>query len=108
MTVYCDASDSLTDDEEIMKTIQAAYKKSYGDYPLIKFHALNQGLAQQDKGILSLGNVVDTPFTHIGFFVKEGKVFLYCCIDNLLKGAASQAIENINLSYQWPVATGLV
>ena len=108
MTVYCDASDSLAGDEEIMKIIQASYETCYGDYPLIKFHALNQGLAQQDKAILSLNNVVGTPFTHVGYFVKEGKVFLYCCIDNLLKGAASQAIENINLSYQWPLATGLV
>ncbi len=32
---------------------------------------------------------------------------LVSCIDNLLKGAAGQAVQNMNLMYGWDEADGL-
>jgi N-acetyl-gamma-glutamyl-phosphate reductase len=34
-------------------------------------------------------------------------VVLFSAIDNLLKGAAGQAIQNLNLVCGWPETTGL-
>jgi N-acetyl-gamma-glutamyl-phosphate reductase len=33
---------------------------------------------------------------------------LISCIDNLLKGAAGQAVQNMNLMYGWPEDEGLL
>jgi N-acetyl-gamma-glutamyl-phosphate reductase len=30
------------------------------------------------------------------------------CLDNLLKGAAGQAVQNMNLMYGWPEEEGLL
>lgn len=56
---------------------------------------------------MSLKNVVGTPNIYTSYFVDNGKIILFSTIDNLLKGAASQAIENINTLYHLPFETGL-
>jgi N-acetyl-gamma-glutamyl-phosphate reductase len=38
---------------------------------------------------------------------RTGKVFVFAAIDNLWKGAASQAVQNLNLMYGLPEATGI-
>ena len=39
---------------------------------------------------------------------KDGRrCIVVSCLDNLLKGAASQAVENMNLMYGWDEAEGL-
>jgi N-acetyl-gamma-glutamyl-phosphate reductase len=39
---------------------------------------------------------------------RSGTAILLCAIDNLVKGAAGQAIQNLNLAMGWPEADGLV
>lgn len=78
-----------------------AFKKFYLDYPLIKIKP------EITRDMVSLKTVVGTAETHISFTVIEEKLYLFSCIDNLLKGAASQAVENLNYLYQLPVKTGL-
>jgi N-acetyl-gamma-glutamylphosphate reductase len=39
--------------------------------------------------------------------VDEGVVTSVCAIDNLLKGAAGQAVQNLNVVMGWPETTGL-
>jgi N-acetyl-gamma-glutamyl-phosphate reductase len=38
---------------------------------------------------------------------RTGKVLVFAAIDNLWKGAASQAVQNLNLMYGLPEATGI-
>jgi N-acetyl-gamma-glutamyl-phosphate reductase len=38
---------------------------------------------------------------------RTGKVFVFAVIDNLWKGAASQAVQNLNLMYGLPETTGI-
>jgi N-acetyl-gamma-glutamyl-phosphate reductase len=38
---------------------------------------------------------------------RTGKLFVFAAIDNLWKGAASQALQNLNLMYGLPEATGI-
>lgn len=108
MTIYAEANSHLSSDVAIGNAVQEALQTAYKDYPLINFGEVGNDSPTKDHFILSLKNVVQTPNTHIGYFVKEGQITLFSCIDNLLKGAASQAIENINAIYHLPIQTGLL
>ena len=108
MSIYADGQNEFETDESISKAISVAYDLAYQDYPLLSFAEINLGDAQKDQFYLSLKNVVGTAKTHIAYYVDQGKVYLFTCIDNLLKGAASQAIENINALYHLPLQTGLL
>lgn len=52
---------------------------------------------------------VRTNHCDIGFSLgPDGKrLIIVSCLDNLLKGAAGQAVQNLNLMYGWPEAEGL-
>ena len=52
---------------------------------------------------------VNTNYCDIGFcLARDGRrVILVSCLDNLLKGAAGQAVQNMNLMYGWDEAEGL-
>jgi N-acetyl-gamma-glutamyl-phosphate reductase len=52
---------------------------------------------------------VYTNYCDLGFcLAKDGRrLILVSCLDNLLKGAAGQAVQNMNLMYGWDEAEGL-
>ncbi len=54
-------------------------------------------------------DVINTPFCHIGGFEadKNDQLVVISVIDNLLKGAASQAIENMNIMFGFDHKKGL-
>lgn len=58
----------------------------------------------------TLEQVVGSPFMHVlAKVIKQGQfIQVYAAIDNLMKGAASSAIQCCNLSYGWPEMCGLV
>ncbi|MBI4462642.1 MAG: N-acetyl-gamma-glutamyl-phosphate reductase, partial [Acidobacteria bacterium] len=53
--------------------------------------------------------VLHTNFCDLGFVVDAGRrrLLVVSCLDNLLKGAAGQAVQNLNLLYGWPECEGL-
>jgi len=55
-------------------------------------------------------NVFGTNFCHIGVVADQrtNRVIVTCAIDNMGKGAAGQAIQNMNLMLGLPEATGLL
>jgi N-acetyl-gamma-glutamyl-phosphate reductase len=71
--------------------VAAAYAKAYEGYPLVRFGE------STDPQALSLKRVVGSARTHIRYTVDGEKLYLNSLIDNLMKGAASQAVENFNL-----------
>jgi N-acetyl-gamma-glutamyl-phosphate reductase len=103
MTIYAKAIENMTDDD-LKEIIHASFKKAYQDYPFVRIQLIDDN----DSTIVSLNHVLQTPYTHIGYTIKNGRITLFSCIDNLLKGAASQAIENINAMYHLPLHTGLL
>lgn len=107
MTLYCEASPGLGSDGDIAKAVAQAYAQAYQGYELVKCQQVGIQSPAQEKAILSLNQVTHTPNCHIGYLIKEGYITLFSSLDNLLKGAASQAIENINALYQLPLMTGL-
>ncbi len=56
---------------------------------------------------VTLKRVVGTNFAHVGAAANDEVVIAIGAIDNLLKGAAGQAIQNLNAMNGWPEATGL-
>lgn len=78
-----------------------AFKEFYANYPMVSVKA------DITPETVSLKKVTGTAMTHISFKVLGEKLYLFSCIDNLLKGAASQAVENFNHLYQLPATTGL-
>jgi N-acetyl-gamma-glutamyl-phosphate reductase len=53
---------------------------------------------------------VNTNFCDIGFQLAPDRkrCVIVSCLDNLLKGAAGQAVQNMNLMCGWPEAEGLI
>ncbi len=53
---------------------------------------------------------LQTNYCDLGFCLAEDgrRLVLISCIDNLLKGAAGQAVQNMNLMYGWPEDEGLL
>lgn len=84
--------------------IERAYSQDYKNYPLV---SIASAQAPEAQALLSLRSVVGSPRTHIVYSVEDSKLQLYSHIDNLMKGAATQAIENMNHLNHWPLDTGL-
>lgn len=82
--------------------IEQAYKDSYAQNSLVFF-----GEAAKQPQLLSLKKVVGTAHTHISYELVNEKLFVFSTIDNLMKGAASQAIENFNRLCDFPADAGL-
>lgn len=85
-----------------IEDIKSAFAKAYADYPLVSFASV-----AEVPNLLSLKRVVGTAKTHISFEVHGNKFFVFSCIDNLMKGAASQAVENFNRIADLPIGTAI-
>lgn len=81
--------------------IEAAFSADYSGAPFVRL------LGQHAPEIRS---VVQTNFIDIGWHVyaRNGHVILMSAIDNLIKGAAGQAVQNFNLMFSLPETEGLL
>jgi N-acetyl-gamma-glutamyl-phosphate reductase len=70
--------------------VGASLHRAYDDSPFVRL---------RDDGLPEIKHVAFTPFCDIGWRVDDatGRLVIVACLDNLLKGAASQAIQNLNL-----------
>ena len=89
--------------------VKAAFAGAYKNYSLARITNLNSktGNDLSPAVSMSLKKVVGTPRVHLSYAVVGSKLYLFSVIDNLLKGAASQAVENFNSLHDYPVALGL-
>ena len=62
---------------------------------------------KKDPNEIELKNVQNTNFTDIGFFIDGNILILFSALDNLQKGAAGQAIQNMNLLLGFDEETSL-
>ena len=81
--------------------VSHAYRHAYDKAPFIRVSS---------SAIPELKNVVHTNFLDIGFRVDEAgnRLMLFSAIDNLLKGAAGQAVQNMNLMFGLNETEGLL
>ena len=82
---------------KIVSTLKSYYKNSY----FIKIYKPNTQIGT--------GNVIKTNFCDISVCQTrlDNKIVIFSAIDNLIKGAAGQAIQNMNLLYNLNETTGL-
>jgi N-acetyl-gamma-glutamyl-phosphate reductase len=52
--------------------------------------------------------VKTTNFCDLGFAVRGRQIVIFSAIDNLVKGAAGQAVQNMNLMFGLDENTGLL
>lgn len=93
-TIYADLKPSV--DQEM---IDACLKDTYQHEPFVRILPLNT--------LPEINHVASTPYCDIGFSVRENHLILVSCIDNLLKGASSQAVQNYNLMFGYRESIGL-
>lgn len=77
------------------------YRKLYEDY-----YAESPFVFHSAEGI-SMKEVVNTNKGLVHVELHDGYVHIASCIDNLVKGAAGQAVQNMNLMFGLPEDTGL-
>lgn len=84
-----------------VEMIQSAYEKYYKGKYFIRM--LPYGVYPETR------YVAHTNFADIGFKIDErtGRIIMMGAIDNLVKGAAGQAVQNMNIMFGLPENTGL-
>ncbi|MFP5266467.1 MAG: N-acetyl-gamma-glutamyl-phosphate reductase [Acidobacteriota bacterium] len=81
--------------------IQAVFDRFYAEAPLVR--------VRRSPQLPQIQYVVRSNYCDLGFHLgPDGRrMVVVSCLDNLLKGAASQAVENMNLMAGWDQAEGL-
>ncbi|MXP51446.1 N-acetyl-gamma-glutamyl-phosphate reductase [Pantoea sp. SoEX] len=81
------------------ENIIKAFDDIYYDKPLIRMY---------NKGFPSLKSVVGLPYCDIGFAVQDKHIIIIAAEDNLLKGAASQAVQCMNIRFSFPETQSII
>lgn len=79
--------------------VDAWFETAYGGKPFVRLWK---------DALPELRYAVSTPFCDIGWMVEGRSLVVGFAEDNLLKGAASQAVQNLNLLLGLPETTGLL
>lgn len=79
--------------------VAAAYHAAYDYKPLVRLY---------DQGVPALKAVVGLPFCDIGFAVQGEHLIAVAVEDNLLKGAAAQALQCLNIRFGFPETQSLL
>ena len=91
-STYSDPTKEITP-----KEILELYKDFYKDEPFVQ--VLDKAPAVK--------NVAKSNYCHVFPTVAKGKVVIFSAIDNLIKGASGQAIQNMNILFDLPETMGL-
>jgi N-acetyl-gamma-glutamyl-phosphate reductase common form len=92
-SIYTETKTNLTEDQ--LRTMFAEY---YRDSFFVRLV----------NGSPDINWVKTTNFCDIGFAVRANYVVVFSAIDNLVKGAAGQAVQNMNLMFGFDEKTGLL
>jgi N-acetyl-gamma-glutamyl-phosphate reductase len=81
--------------------VAGAFEKAYADAPFVRITG---------EVLPEIKHVAHTNFCDVGWKVDQatGRVFVVSVIDNLVKGASGQAIQNFNVMYGFDQKTGLL
>jgi N-acetyl-gamma-glutamyl-phosphate reductase len=81
--------------------VAALYRSFYADSPMVRLFG--------SGNLPQIQYSVRTNYCDIGFELDSDgcRSVIVSCLDNLLKGAAGQAVENLNLMFGWEESEGL-
>jgi N-acetyl-gamma-glutamyl-phosphate reductase len=76
------------------------YRKFFAGSPMVRLH---------ESGLPQIQHSARTNYADIGFQIDASgrRAVIVSCLDNLLKGASSQAVQNLNVMQGWPESEGL-
>jgi N-acetyl-gamma-glutamyl-phosphate reductase len=94
-TIYATVAPGVTEAD-----VASAYEAAYGDAPFVR---LTGGDLPEIK------HVAHTNFCDIGWRLQPARrqLVAVACLDNLVKGAAGQAVQNFNVSFGFDETLGL-
>jgi N-acetyl-gamma-glutamyl-phosphate reductase len=80
--------------------VMDVYRNFFADSPMVRLH---------ENGLPQIQHVVRSSFADIGIQLDANgqRAVIVSCLDNLLKGASSQAVQNLNVIHGWPETEGL-
>jgi len=87
--------------------LNAAFARDYSDYPLMEWGPLDAMETRANQARLSLKRIVGSPFCRVHYQLNGTRLHMFSLLDNLMKGAASQAVENFNRLQGLPLQRGL-
>ncbi|TVU60264.1 N-acetyl-gamma-glutamyl-phosphate reductase [Vibrio atlanticus] len=93
-TITMKLADGVTEQQ-----IQDAFEKAYQGKPAVRL---------LEETLPRIQDVEQTPFCDLGWKVQGQHIVVVSAIDNLLKGASSQAMQCLNLRYGFAPLTALV
>lgn len=96
ITAYAKVKDGVTEEQ-----IRAAYEEAYRDEYFVRF--LDDGVCPETKWVEG-SNFVDV---NVKFDKRTGRVIMMGAMDNITKGAAGQAVQNMNLMFGCQETEGL-
>ncbi|WP_236975815.1 N-acetyl-gamma-glutamyl-phosphate reductase [Membranihabitans maritimus] len=80
------------------KDVNDLYSEYYSNHPFVKVTSNN----------LDVKQVVNTNFCFLKIELIKDKIHITSILDNLIKGASGQAVQNLNIIAGWPEETGLL
>ncbi|HUV70815.1 MAG TPA: N-acetyl-gamma-glutamyl-phosphate reductase [Terracidiphilus sp.] len=81
-------------------SVMDVYRKFFASSPMVRLH---------ESGLPQIQHTVRTSYADIGFQLDASgrRAVIVACLDNLLKGASSQAVQNLNVMQGWAESEGL-
>ncbi|HEY7338370.1 MAG TPA: N-acetyl-gamma-glutamyl-phosphate reductase [Bryobacteraceae bacterium] len=97
-TIYFRAADGISSAGDLI----SIYQKRYSEEPFVRIYAAGQ--------VPDLRSVAGANFCDLGvkFDSRSRRAVVVSVIDNLVKGAAGQAVQNLNLALGFPETAGLL
>jgi len=94
-TIYVRFKESQT-----RASVMELYREFFAGSPMVRLH---------ESGLPQIQHSVRTSYADIGFQLDASgqRAVIVSCLDNLLKGASSQAVQNMNVMQGWPESEGL-
>jgi N-acetyl-gamma-glutamyl-phosphate reductase len=82
------------------ESVAKVYREFFANSPLVRLY---------DKALPQIQHIVRTNYADIGFQLDSTgrRAVIVSCLDNLLKGASGQAVQNLNVMMGWPESEGL-
>jgi N-acetyl-gamma-glutamyl-phosphate reductase len=92
---------AMPDENVSAQEISDAFSDVFADEPFVRLRG--------DKAFVEIKNVANTNFLDIAWRhdPRTGRIILLSAEDNLVKGAAGQAIQSMNLMCGWPESAAL-
>jgi N-acetyl-gamma-glutamyl-phosphate reductase len=98
-TIYVRFNEPLTR-ADVLHAYKTFFNGSPPGSPMVRLH---------ENGLPQILHVARTSYSDIGFQLSADgrRAVIVSCLDNLLKGASSQAVQNLNVMHGWDEQEGL-